>query len=230
MIIKDSNNVLDILPSIEINYDVSDIPVVENKRLNTNIVRFKDIELISENTGLSYKDIIQKIKLKNKIDNLNIIMNEEEVFLHPKFVMSFNENICAKSLSLHSYDYKVIDTALTECIYNHDNTLLKQLFPVNLLEELLIEDEQPQQQTQQQSGDKGFLGKLTDTFNSVKNTFQTKSKELLGQDTYNKFASAFGDINKAGLNSFQIKDLGNALGRFIGDDNVKKIADNGGDF
>ena len=65
---EEHSSLLDTLPVLEDNkFDIRAIPLVENDRLHSIIVRFKDIELISEEYDMGYKESISLLSEINGI-------------------------------------------------------------------------------------------------------------------------------------------------------------------
>jgi len=127
---EEHSSLLDTLPVLEDNkFDIRAIPLVENDRLHSIIVRFKDIELISEEYDMGYKESISLLSeingipvkyIKVSIPEYKIYENSSILSFIPNYIIEpINENLpvnqfcnLCMDMYLETGDMSTVDTFL----------------------------------------------------------------------------------------------------------------------
>ena len=106
--------------------NVDTVPVVENKRLGTNIVAFADIERLAEDFDATYLDAMQTVAEANEIsmDELAVSVPEYEIIADPEIVNELN-NVIIAPCNTRSYMYQVCEAAFDLAVEEDDEELLE---------------------------------------------------------------------------------------------------------
>ena len=172
-----SINPLDILDEcMYLGYDESlidprTVPVTENTRLGYNIVRFDDVDTISESYGIDYIDAMYSIAENNNIDpnDLAVSVPEEDIIAYPELVNEL-ANIVIEPLSENSLAYGYV----TACLEAYNNTgnedFLRAIVEDSCIDDyvyMLLEEENQDNDDPTKSSLWGRIkGRLADTFGS----------------------------------------------------------------
>lgn len=101
------------------------IPVVENSRIGTAVVDFKDISTLAEDYGISYIDAMGIVANANDINpvSLAVSVDEAQIIEMPYLVESLN-NVVVKPIAENDYCNMVVSEAISMFLESGDEAYL----------------------------------------------------------------------------------------------------------
>lgn len=137
-LIQEASDILDeavYLEQDEVDAIPSTIPVIENSRLNTNIVKLSDVDKISESYCVDYFDAMQIIAESNdiSIDDLAVSVPEWEIIADPDIVNELS-NVVVAPISSNNLMYQFIEECINATIEEDDESIF-----IEACDELLLE-------------------------------------------------------------------------------------------
>jgi hypothetical protein len=113
----------------------STIPVIENSRLNTNIVKLSDVDKISESYCVDYFDAMQIIAESNdiSIDDLAVSVPEWEIIADPDIVNELS-NVVVAPINSNNQVYQFIEACIDATIEEDDESIFTEACDELLLE------------------------------------------------------------------------------------------------
>ena len=137
-LIQEASDILDeavYLEQDEVDTIPSTIPVIENSRLNTNIVKLSDVDKISESYCVDYFDAMQIIAESNdiSIDELAVSVPEWEIIADPDIVNELS-NVIVAPISSNNPMYQFIEACIDTTIEEADESIFTEACDELLLE------------------------------------------------------------------------------------------------
>lgn len=112
--------------------NINTIPIVENSRLDSNIVDFDYIEYISKQYGLALDESISIIKKNNFLDNLTVSINDYKLIESPELITVF-DNLVVKPLSENDIVSKYCGYICEEYLNTQDESVFDNILDENKL-------------------------------------------------------------------------------------------------
>ena len=129
--IQEANNILNesvYLDESESILSAKAIPVVENSRIGTYVVRFNDLSCFAEDHGMSYNNAIKSIAESNDIDtnNLAVAVKETTIMANPGIVNEIN-NVVVTPLPQTDAMYQFTEACVDAFIESGDTSYMDLL-------------------------------------------------------------------------------------------------------
>ena len=184
---KLNNDILNDLETIELDID---IPVVENTRLNNNIVRINDLVTFNDYNGYTISEGIEKLKDINQIDTLLISVDESTAIENP-WLLNLN-NIVLSKISEDTELYNITDFVLKEYFINKNEKILDIFLESEDLDDLQMTFTELTVPGMDSliNNVKNVANKVkdqaTNTFNQVRNSEMVKNAEKTAKEAIDK--------------------------------------------
>ena len=116
------------------------IPIIENSRLNKNIINFSDLEEFTEDHGIDYIDAIQAIAEANGIefDDISVAMSEMQYLDNQDILYEMTDVVVTPTTSSEAISF-FVDSAVQIAIDEEDYSFIENMDRYLLEEDLLLE-------------------------------------------------------------------------------------------
>ena len=202
------------------------IPVKEVKRLGYGVVRFDDVDKLSEDYGIDYIDAMYAIAEASDMDpeHLAVSVPEEDIIAYPEIVNEL-ANIVVQPLSENDFEYQYVDMCLEAWDNTGDESYLEAIVEDYYLEEcanILLEEINADYELDETRpfGYKKWYGKpymaVRDTVNNVGAEYKDLWQDLK-QGARGTKVNLSGDRDKHGIVDKtaweRVKGVGSAFGK-----------------
>ena len=189
------------------------IPVVENKRLNTNLVDFKNLcEYTVKSNVETLNEAMESIKKFNHIDTLTVCIDEAYIYDNPHIVDLF-ENFIVKPVSKDSVEYQLAEEYLGAYMETKDPEILNEyneLTGLNITTDILYEFLDPHTGKQLSAQDiKNQYGSY-DAYKQDLKLVKDKGSTVTNFNAANKTkqqAKTFADAQKRQMEHYQKEEM-----------------------
>ena len=100
------------------------VPIVENSRLHTNIVKYTDLYKFAEDSNFSLHQALSSIKASHNLNNVSVSIDEAYIYDNPYILNSFSSNVVINPISENTEAYLLCETCMNTYLNTGDDRFI----------------------------------------------------------------------------------------------------------